>query len=97
MRKANAARHRPIEHRRDHRAQLAEEGDFSRRRCQMRKGGVEPNSGHHDADAVRADDAQRMGSCRIQCGLLQGVAALAKLGETGRNHHGRASRVPPAR
>src|SRR5439155_22299681 len=90
MRKADAARYRPIEHRCDHSARLAGEGAISRRCCQVRKGGVEPQSRHHDADTVRPDDAQEMRPCCVECSLLQGFAPLTELAETGGNDDGRS-------
>ena len=49
MRKADAARRRPIEHRGDHRAGLADEGDVAGRRREMREARVEPDAGARSA------------------------------------------------
>jgi len=91
VRKADPARHCPIEHRRDHRARLTEESDFPRRGCQVGEGGVEPEARHHDADAVRPDDPQEMRLCRLECRPLQAAALLAELAKTGGNDDGSAS------
>ncbi len=85
MRKTDATRYRPVEHRRNHCARLADEGDIPRRCCQMRKSGVEPKPRHHDADTVRPDDAQEVRLCCVEHGLLQAAALLTELPETGRN------------
>src|SRR5947199_8155401 len=50
---------------------------------------VEPKARHHDADAVRPDNAQQMGLCRRKDGLLQRPAPLIDLAETGGNDDGR--------
>ena len=47
----------------------------------MREAGVEADSWNHDADAVRADQPQEIGSRRVERLLLQFLAALAQLGE----------------
>ena len=95
LRKADAARRRPVEHRGDHRARLTDQGDVSRRCGQVREGRVEPDSGHHDADAVRAQNPQEVRLCHIKRGLLQDAAVLAKLAKTGGNNDGGAR--PPLR
>ena len=98
MRKADAARCRPVEHRGDHRARLADKGDVAGRRRQMREAGIEADSRHHDADAVGADEAQEMRARRIERGLLQGAAGIAQLAEAGGDDDRRPScRAPQAR
>ena len=86
MREADAARRRPIEHRGDHRAGLADEGDVARRRREMRKARVEPDAGHDDADAVRPDEAQQMRPRGVEHGLLQRAARFAQFAEPGGDH-----------
>ena len=56
----------------------------------MRKGRVEPKPRHHDADAVRPDDAHEMRPCGVEYRLLQRVAPLPKFGKTRGNDHGGA-------
>ena len=90
VRKADPARHCPIEHRCDHRAGLTEESDIARRGRQVGEGGVEPEARHHDADAVRPDNPQEMRLCRRECRLLQATALLAELAKTGGNDDGGA-------
>ena len=58
-----------------------------RLRRDMREARVEPDPRHHDADAIRPDDAQEMGLRRLERLLLQRAAALAKLAEAGGDHH----------
>ena len=93
MRKPDAARYCPVEHRRDHCARLADEGKVPHRCCQMRKGSIEPQSRHHYADTVRPHDAHEVRLCRLERGLLQSGAPLAELPEAGRNHDG-CARTP---
>ena len=90
MRKADAAGHRPIEHCCDHRARLADKRDVSHRCCEVREGGVEPEFRHHDAHTVRSDDAQEMGSRRVEGGPLQRLAPLTEFAETGGDDDGGA-------
>ena len=68
MRKADAARRRPIEHRGDHRAGLADKGDVAGRRREMREARVEPDAGDDQPDAVRADQPQQMGARGVEHG-----------------------------
>jgi hypothetical protein len=88
VRKADPARRRPIEHRRDHRARLAEESDVPRRGRQMGEGGVEPEARHRDPDAVRPDEPQEMRLRRREGRLLQAAALIPKLAKTGGNDDG---------
>jgi hypothetical protein len=87
MRKADAARHYPIEHRRNHCARLADEGDISGRCRQMRKCRVEPDAWHHDADAVGTHDPQQMRLRGIECGPLQGTTVIAEFAEPCSDYH----------
>src|SRR6516162_949595 len=87
MRKPDAVWYGPIEHRRNHCARLADEGDISRRCCHVRKCGVEPKSRYYDADAIWTHNAQKIGLCRVQGGLLQRTTSLTQLTETGGDDH----------
>ena len=86
MREADAARRRPIEHRGDHRARLADERDVAGRRREMREARVEPEPRHDDADAIRTDDAQQMRARRVQHLLLQLPPGIAQFAEPGGDH-----------
>ena len=57
VRKADAARPRPIEHRRAQRARLAGEGDIAGQGGQVGKTGVQPRAGDQQAQAVRPQNA----------------------------------------
>ena len=85
MRKADAARRRPVEHRRDHGARLGDKGDVARRRGEMREAGIEPDARHHDADAVGTDEAQEVRARRLEHCLLQGAPGFTQLAEAGGN------------
>jgi hypothetical protein len=52
------------------------------REMRLRKGRVAPDTGHHEADAVRTNNAQEMWPCRIERGLLQRATVLAEFAET---------------
>lgn len=85
LRKADAARRRPIEHRRDHGTRLADEGDVAGRPRKMREAGVQADPRHNDADAIRADEAQQVGPGRVERRLPQRASGIAFLAEPGGN------------
>ena len=66
---ADAAPRRPVEDAGHDRAGLGDEREPARRGGEMREGGVQAASRHHDAQAVGADDAQQMRSRRVEHGL----------------------------
>jgi len=59
----------------------------------MRKGRVKPESRHHDANAVRPNDAHEMRPCGVECRLLQRATPLPEFGETGSDDHSAARPV----
>ncbi len=83
MRKADAARCRPIEHRRDHGARLADEGDIARQRRARCEAGVEAAARHDHTDAVRADEAQEMRPGRVERRPLPAAPAVAPPAKPG--------------
>src|SRR5215469_6148417 len=83
MREADFARRCPVEHGRDHRTGLADEGDTPRRWRQMGEAGVKADPRYHHADAIRPNQPEKMRSCRIERGLLQSLSGFAELAETG--------------
>jgi hypothetical protein len=84
LRKPDAPRACPIEHRGDERARLRDEGDVAGDRIGVGKGGVQAQPRRHQADAVGAEQPQQVRpGCRQGLGLLCG-------GEAGRHHDGRA-------
>src|SRR6185312_3005405 len=81
VRKADPARLRPIEQGRHDGAGLADKCDSAFVRRKVREAGVEIRSRHHDANAIRADDAQQMRLGRGKNSLLQRFALLTELAE----------------
>jgi hypothetical protein len=73
---ADAASRRPVEDAGHDRAGLGDEREPARRRGEMREGGIQALSRHHDAEAVGANDAQQMRARRGEHGLAQRVTTL---------------------
>lgn len=71
MTEANILSLRPLQHRRRQRSRLQDECDGSGLCKRLRETGIELYTWHLDADAVRADDAQKIWLCRIQHLLLK--------------------------
>ena len=96
MRKADAARRRPIEHCGDHRAGLADKGDIACRRREMREARVEPDAGARSCPTQFGPIRRsRWGRAASSAALLQCAAAFAEFAKSGRDDDGgpRASRA----
>ena len=86
VREADGARRRPVEHRGHHRTRLADQRNAAGRRRQMRKTGIKPERWHDDADAIGADNAQQVWTCRVEHRLLKSPAGFAQFAETRGDH-----------
>ena len=90
MGKADAPFRGPIEHGRDDRPGLGDEGDIAFVGRQMGKARIDAGMGRDQPDAVRPDDPHQMRARRVEHGLMQFVAAF-DLAETRRDNHCRAA------
>ena len=88
----------PVEDAREDGAGLGDEGELAGLGAEVGEGGVEAAARHHDAKAVRADDAQQVRPRRVEHRLAQGLAAGdGALAEAGGDDHRRLGAAGPER
>ena len=97
MRKSDAARLRPVQHRGDHASRLADEGQISGWGSNVCKAGIQTEASHDHTDAVGSDDPQQVRLRRGEHLLLKLEPVLSQFGEPGRDNNGSlGARVPRA-
>ena len=87
VRKPDAHRARPIEHRRRQRARLRDERKRSGSRAAVREARIETDPGHQESDAVRTQDPQRIGPGGRQHGAGETFRLARDLLQTGADHN----------